>query len=512
MPILNNLKIIIPLASKDLDFEKEFNTLKSLTPIGKNSMIKFFVDNFKLDAEYIFLCREKDLIDSNLLIELQSLKVKKKIIGIPKDTSSSIETVFYAEKYVKNHDKILIAHPDGINFYKKKEFHKFLKTSNADGFVCAFNEDSQSNTSETHTGRISVKRKKILRVIEKSIRTKDTMRLAGIYYFRRFDEYLRYAKKTLSDQLPVRGRHFISQIFNEYIKSRKKIKIFKFEKHIGLGLISYVKEYNFWFKYFKNKDNKKKEKFNFVNIIPACGDGERFTRENKNSFKPLIKLSNNDMVTTAIKSLPISKKNVVIIRKDHNKKYQFKEKIQKNNKNTEVLVLNKKTSGMASTCYEYLKNMKRNEQLLISSCDYDIVYDSKKLRKIINFFSPDVLIWTFKNYPDARISPFAYAYCIVENGKVTGISEKKPISDMPHKDHIAQGVFYFKSKKIFMEAYRNMINEKNKINNEYYVGNSINDLIKKGYKILPFEVDQYICLGTPQDLKVYNFWKAYFND
>ena len=63
-----------------------------------------------------------------------------------------------------------------------------------------------------------------------------------------------------------------------------------------------------------------------------------------------------------------------------------------------------------------------------------------------------------------------------------------------------------------MEAYRNMINEKNKINNEYYVGNSINDLIKKGYKILPFEVDQYICLGTPQDLKVYNFWKAYFND
>ena len=125
MPILNNLKIIIPLASKDLDFEKEFNTLKSLTPIGKNSMIKFFIDNFKLDAEYIFLCREKDLIDSNLLIELQSLKVKKKIIGIPKDTSSSIETVFYADKHVKNQDKILIAHPDGINFYKKKNSLNF---------------------------------------------------------------------------------------------------------------------------------------------------------------------------------------------------------------------------------------------------------------------------------------------------------------------------------------------------------------------------------------------------
>ena len=34
-------------------FLEEFNPLKSLTPIGKNSMIKFFIDNFKLDAVYI---------------------------------------------------------------------------------------------------------------------------------------------------------------------------------------------------------------------------------------------------------------------------------------------------------------------------------------------------------------------------------------------------------------------------------------------------------------------------
>ena len=71
---------------------------------------------------------------------------------------------------------------------------------------------------------------------------------------------------------------------------------------------------------------------------------------------------------------------------------------------------------------------------------------------------------------------------------------------------------FFKSKDIFMKAFKRMINDKNKINNEYYVGNSINQLIKENYNVIPFEVEQYICLGTLQDLKVYNFWSGYFND
>ena len=50
----------------------------------------------------------------------------------------------------------------------------------------------------------------------------------------------------------------------------------------------------------------------------------------------------------------------------------------------------------------------------------------------------------------------------------------------------------------------------NKINNEYYVGNSINELIKQNYTVLPFEIEQYICLGTPRDLNVYKFWYSVF--
>ena len=218
------------------------------------------------------------------------------------------------------------------------------------------------------------------------------------------------------------------------------------------------------------------------------------------------------MISKAIESLPKSKNNAIIIREDHNRSYDFKRIINKKHKNLDIKILKNKTSGMATTCYEYLKSYKKKNPILISSCDYAVIFDEQKLKNLINFFNPDVIIWTFKNYPDARIAPLAYAYCEIKNGEVKNISEKMPISNTPHLDAIAQGIFYFKSKKIFMAAFKKMIKSKNKINNEYYVGNSINQLIQDGYTVVPFEVDQYICLGTPQDLQVYNFWYKYFND
>ena len=508
------MKIIIPMASTDQDMLENYSTIKPLVKLGNKTMVEMFVKNFGLNCEYIFLCKQQDLIETELLSVIQNLKVKKKIVGITKNTSSVLETVFFANKHVKKKDSILICHPDNINlFFSKHDLIKKLKKPNSDGILFAFDGDTQTNTSETHTGRVIIKNNQVSEIIEKAVKTKNSIRLAGIYHFSKWGDFIKYAKKTFENQLPVRGRHFVSQVYNEYLKDKKNITTFNVKSHITFGLVPYINEYNFWHKYFKKNIKKKLDiKFDFLNLIPSCGDGLRFLQESGDNFKPLIDVGGKSMIEKTISSLPIGKKNVVIMRADHNKNYDFKNKIKDKISNLDVMVLKKKTSGMATTCYEYLKNYKKENPILISSCDYAVVFDEEKLKRVIEFFDPDVVIWTFKNYPDARIAPFAYAYCEIKDGMVKKISEKTPISNSPNLDHIAQGIFYFKSKKIFMKAFKKMIKNKNKINNEYYVGNSINELIKEKHNVIPFEVEQYICLGTLQDLKVYNFWSGFFND
>ena len=50
------------------------------------------------------------------------------------------------------------------------------------------------------------------------------------------------------------------------------------------------------------------------------------------------------------------------------------------------------------------------------------------------------------------------------------------------------------------------------INGEYYVGNNMNLLLKKRYKFIIFEVDQWVSLGDPFELKVFEYWKNLFEN
>ena len=51
-----------------------------------------------------------------------------------------------------------------------------------------------------------------------------------------------------------------------------------------------------------------------------------------------------------------------------------------------------------------------------------------------------------------------------------------------------------------------------KINDEYYVDTAINDSISLGLRCVVFEIERYICWGTPNDLKTFEYWQSCFND
>jgi bifunctional N-acetylglucosamine-1-phosphate-uridyltransferase/glucosamine-1-phosphate-acetyltransferase GlmU-like protein len=74
------------------------------------------------------------------------------------------------------------------------------------------------------------------------------------------------------------------------------------------------------------------------------------------------------------------------------------------------------------------------------------------------------------------------------------------------------GTMLFKKASIFLEGLELIYKDNIRTNGEYYVDNLIEPLIKKGYKIKIFDVDYYLCWGTPNDYKTYNYWLEYFSN
>ena len=110
-----------------------------------------------------------------------------------------------------------------------------------------------------------------------------------------------------------------------------------------------------------------------------------------------------------------------------------------------------------------------------------------------------------KNYDD-------YAYCMLKKGIVKKITEKTIISKNPSLDHMIIGTFWFKKAKDFFDMHETSLTKKNFINNELYVANNINFLIKKKKKVKIFEVDYWKNLGDVFSYNQYIYWKNFFEN
>jgi hypothetical protein len=97
------------------------------------------------------------------------------------------------------------------------------------------------------------------------------------------------------------------------------------------------------------------------------------------------------------------------------------------------------------------------------------------------------------------------------NNRAMNVSVKVPISKNPYEDHAIVGTFWFKKIKYFNEGLRSMIQKDIRINDEFYVDSVMDELIKLGLNVKVFEINDYICWGTPNDYETFKYWQSYFH-
>ena len=131
---------------------------------------------------------------------------------------------------------------------------------------------------------------------------------------------------------------------------------------------------------------------------------------------------------------------------------------------------------------------------------------------MVNDTSIDIIVWTFRNNQASKTNPNAYAWLDVDdNGFVRYVSCKNFIYEDPLTTHAIVGTMFFRKCEYFTKGYNSNIKEDIRTNGEFYVDDVLNQNIKDGLKVKVFEVENYICWGTPNDFRTYNYWEDYFN-
>ncbi|MBS3126638.1 NTP transferase domain-containing protein [Candidatus Woesearchaeota archaeon] len=249
-----------------------------------------------------------------------------------------------------------------------------------------------------------------------------------------------------------------------------------------------------------------------ANVVPLAGLSSRFSKEGYTIPKPLIPVSGMPMIIKAIRSMPPSNKWIFIVRQEHIKQHKIDTVIKEEIPHAIIIAINETTPGQANTCLLAQAYLEPKEPLFIAACDTACTYDSEKYQTLLEDQNIDCIVWTFSQMEKMRISPQSYGWAKLaeDNQTIANMSVKVPISSDPFNDHAVVATFYFKKAQDFIDATNLMIKENHTINNEFYVDAVPIFMNKMNKKSVIFDVDQFICWGTPAELQEYEYWETFF--
>jgi NDP-sugar pyrophosphorylase family protein len=233
-------------------------------------------------------------------------------------------------------------------------------------------------------------------------------------------------------------------------------------------------------------------------VIPMAGAGSRFQKAGYILPKPLIPVNGVPMIRVVIENLKPSTPHrfIFICQKMHVADYDLHSKLSAWAPGSEVITVEGLTDGAACTVLAAEKLIDSGEPLMIANSDQYVAVDINAYLGTMDEQNFDGLIMTMKaNDPK-------WSFVDTSGYLVTRVVEKEVISD-----EATVGIYNFRRGCDFVEAAHDMIIKNLRINNEFYVAPTYNQLIARNLRIgihnVGMEADGMYGLGIPKDLELF---------
>lgn len=520
------MHIIIPMSGIGKRFiDAGYIVPKPLIIVERKPIIQHIIELFPGENKFTFICNDEHLKNTNMRTILKDIVPNCNIFEVcVNNRKGPVDAVLQASELFDDNEEIIISYCDYGTKWDYNLFKSKIQYLNADGAIACYKGFHPHMLGSDNYAFVKEENMLMIEIQEKKPYTSNKMdeyASNGTYYFKSGSIVKKYFQELIRQNISINGEFYVSMVYNLLKQDNLNILIFEIEKMLQWGTPKDLEEYLLWSNYFLNRDinfNKKHiDTNNTTLILPMAGAGSRFFNVGYNTPKPLLDIEGLPMVIQAVNCLPTTTNKIFICQNEHLSSYDIKTTILNNYKDSEIIGIDYVTEGQACTCEIALKNenymfgkLDLSNPVLISACDNGVYYDINKYNDLLNDINVDVIIWSFSNNTTSKLYPHMYAWLDVDNENyIKRVSIKKPFTDCENKYAII-GTMLFKKGKYFMEGLQKIYDDNYRTNGEFYVDNMIEPLIRMGYKCKIFNVDNYLCWGTPNDYKTYNYWFEYF--
>ena len=505
------MKVIIPMSGQSSRFTKAgYETPKHLIEIDGKKVIEHIIDLYPKDSEFVFIINDKHKEETDVVDVLNKAAPDSVIVTIPSHKKGPVHSVLQATKYIDDYEPVIVNYCDFSMHWDYEDFEEFVTQTECDGcVVCYTGFHPHMLGSDNYAFCKTDEKNKILEIREKQPFTADKMSefaSTGTYYFREGSYIKKYFQQLIDEDININGEYYVSLVHNLLIDDDLLNSVYEIPVMLQWGTPLDVNMYLQWSDYYKAvlEGNKPLKIKNCVTALPMAGAGNRFKADGFSIPKPFLIVNDNYMVDQAEYCLPKTDKTVYACLKSHMSMLPLEDY-------NHVVWIDDVLDGQACTTEKIMNEIDDDTSILLSACDNGVLYDSDKFADLIEDPQNDIVVWSYRNNYTAYRNPDMYSWLDVDGDDIKGVSVKKFPGGNPVDEYAIVGTMFFRNKDVYLQSLLQTYEKNVRTNGEFYVDSILNEAINLGYTVKNFEVDHYICWGTPDDLNTYRYWQNFFN-
>jgi NDP-sugar pyrophosphorylase family protein len=512
-------QIVIPMSGRGARFQAAgYRDIKPLVTVDGVPMIEHVIRMFPGAGRFVFICASDHLANTPLRETLRRLvpdSVISVIVSIEPHKQGPVHAVLQAESAIRDDMPTIVNYCDFNVGWDFEDFCTQMADLDCAGAITAYRGFHPHTLGSHMHAYLRHADNYLLEIREKQCFTDNRMEeyaSSGTYYFRDPAVMKRYFREAIALDLRANNEFFCSLPYNLMVRDSLPVYVYELDHFVPLGTPQDVEEYQGWSDYLSRYSDwmPSLPTTPGVNLVPMAGLGDRFRKAGFRQAKPLVPVGGMPMVRRALRSLPSAERWIGACQLAHLSNVALEPTLNADGRSFTTVPVDGPTEGQACSCLLARELIDPDAPLLIAPCDAATVFDERRYAALTSDPNIDCLVWTFRNHPHANRNPRQYGWVRTDaEGLIQGVSCKTPISEDVRKDPGVIGTFWFRKGQFFLDAADALIARDLRVNNEFYVDSSITQLVEQGRRAHIFDVQHYVCFGTPDDVHTYEYWNGY---
>lgn len=250
---------IVTLSGNSKRFTDKGFPHKALCQVDGKSVISHFVECFYNFETYpsIFLCRNEDLLTTNLEHEIKNVAKNSTVIGIETNNLGPVFSISRIFDNIPDNMPVLITYIDSIQKIDLNELTERFR--GCDGGITLHDfSNPHWRTNKSFCLVSHPKGKNVASIVEKfdfanfDFSSSNCGGSSGSYYFRNGKILKSMFSRLMNNGVRVNNEYYVTQALGEMVSLGMRVEC-EYYPYVCLGIPEDVQDYRYWIDWFKIK-------------------------------------------------------------------------------------------------------------------------------------------------------------------------------------------------------------------------------------------------------------------